>query len=213
MSMLPDESVRASEALASPVLLAAVVKRAQSGDHRSFEILHLGFGRLVLSLLRRLVRDEETAADLHQDTFVSAWVHLSELKDVSTFKAWLCRIATNLAIDHIRRKEKLNFLPLPQNEAQEYEMSGLSSDVSLENIVSDRELFERALALLPRRSRICILLSDHCGYSPREIAERLGVTEKCVSAYLSRGRKQFRQVYRLLAGTGPSVKKKGEATL
>jgi RNA polymerase sigma-70 factor, ECF subfamily len=213
MSTLSDDSSRVPEMLASPVLLAAIVNRAKSGHHRSFEILHMGFGRLVLSLLRRLTRDEDTAADLCQDTFVSAWVHLSELHDASTFKAWLCRIATNLALDHIRRKEKLNFLPLPQDEVQEYSMSEFLSVASPEKLVGDIELIELTLAQLPRRSRICIILSDHCGYSLREIAEQLSITEKCVSAYLSRGRKQFCQVYRLLKGAEPSVKKKGGATL
>lgn len=212
MSLLSDDNLYISEITRSPTLLAAIVRKAKSGDHHSFEVLHRCFGRLVLSRLRQFELTEEVAEDLHQETFIRAWTRLPELKDDVQISSWLCQIAARLAIDFIRRKQKLSFLPLPVDEAQEYELSEYISTTSPEEQVINAELIELALAQISRASRICIILYAEYGFSQAEIAEMLGITGKGVSAHISRGRKQFRKVYPLLAeGNIPTIEKKGGA--
>ncbi|MEO8973988.1 MAG: sigma factor-like helix-turn-helix DNA-binding protein, partial [Ktedonobacteraceae bacterium] len=65
-----------------------------------------------------------------------------------------------------------------------------------EERTGEMECVERALVQLAPQCRVCLLLQLVAGFSQREIAEALGISEKSVGAYVSRGREQFRRAYR-----------------
>ena len=83
-----------------------LIQRAQKGDHDAFAVLVSEHQRYVYNLALRLLKNEEEALDLVQETFVRAWTALPNFRGQSQFRTWLYRIVTNLCynrLPHLRR--------------------------------------------------------------------------------------------------------------
>jgi len=79
----------------------ALIQRAQKGDHDAFAALVEEHQRYVYNLALRVVKDENEALDLTQETFVRAWTALPNFKGQSQFRTWLYRIVTNLCYNRL----------------------------------------------------------------------------------------------------------------
>ena len=79
----------------------ALIQRAQKGSHEAFAALVEEHQRYVYNLALRVVRDENEALDLAQETFVRAWTALPNFKGQSQFRTWLYRIVTNLCYNRL----------------------------------------------------------------------------------------------------------------
>jgi RNA polymerase sigma-70 factor (ECF subfamily) len=79
----------------------ALIQRAQKGDHDAFAALVDEHQRYVYNLALRVVKDEEEALDLAQETFVRAWTALPNFRGQSQFRTWLYRIVTNLCYNRL----------------------------------------------------------------------------------------------------------------
>jgi len=79
----------------------ALIQRAQKGDHDAFAALVNEHRRYVYNLAFRVVRDENEALDLTQETFVRAWTALPNFRGQSQFRTWLYRITTNLCYNRL----------------------------------------------------------------------------------------------------------------
>jgi RNA polymerase sigma-70 factor, ECF subfamily len=182
----------------SPTELEALVARARSGDRTAFAALFLQYNARICTYLARLVGDNDIGRDLAQDTFVAVWRALPEVRDTTRFVPWLYRIATNTARSHLRHERIVHWLPWgsssPSATIPLLTMSGP------EQHAGESELVILALSQLAPQQRACLLLQVEAGFSQREIAGLLDISEKTVSAYVSRGREQFRRVYRQLEG-------------
>jgi len=184
---------------ANSTALARVVACAQAGDHAAFETLYWHYNRPIWNRLMYLVGNREAAEELHQETFIRAWINLPKMKGDLQFGAWLYRIAANTAIDYLRHAQKFEFFPLPEDESEGYSTTEHMSIKGPEEYLCEKDHFERALAQVSRKFRICLLLQDQWGFSQREIAKLLGITISCVGSYICRGREQFRKAHRNLA--------------
>lgn len=78
-----------------------LIRRAQAGDHDAFAALVSEHQRYVYNLALRLLKNEEEALDLAQETFVRAWTALPNFRGHSRFRTWLYRIATNLCYNRL----------------------------------------------------------------------------------------------------------------
>lgn len=137
--------------------------------------------------LRKLTGDPEVASELMQETFVRA-IRSGGESDLRSARAWLFRIAGNLARDHHRRRRLLRFVPF----------TGREPDPA--RIDPDADLVHRALRQLPGTLATTLLLHYDAGFSRKEIAGMDGVTEDAVKARLARGRDAFAQAYERLGG-------------
>lgn len=145
--------------------------------------------RSILNYLWRMVGDEQTAYDLSQEVFVRAWKHYEKLTGYDNPRAWLFRVATNLALTHLAgRKKNLTSVELlsPDQEPS-------SSDPAWR--VAQRDLVRVALDALPPRRRAALTLREVYGLSCAEIASMFGTTESAVRMTISRAREQFRTLY------------------
>lgn len=176
-------------------LFAETLQRARTGDQAAFEVLYLRYKIPIWRCLIHFIGHRDVVSDLFQETFLRAWNTLPHTKKELQFEPWLKRIAANLAIDYLRREQKLLFSPLPEDELEELTHVVLSKSVNFEERVGELECLQLALAQLSPRSRTCVLLQDLWGFSQREIAQLLIISEKSVSAYISRGREQLRLIY------------------
>ena len=141
----------------------------------------------IHTYLSRMVRDPELAADLTQDTFVRAYRSLDTLEDPEKARPWLFRIAHHLALDELRRRRIVRFLP----------WSGESRGAapSAEHIAMEARLsstLERALARIPERQRAALLLSELNDLTGQELATALGVSHVAARALLTRARESLR---------------------
>jgi RNA polymerase sigma factor (sigma-70 family) len=183
----------------SATMLMEMVARACTKDRRAFEILYEYYEGPLGKRIAYLIGDKDTAYELYQETFIRFWIHLPMQPPLS-FEAWLYRIARNIALDHLRHKHKLEFLPLATeidvNETGTLPYSEFLSATGHEENVCEMACVKQALSEMSPRYRICVLLQDLWGYSQGEIAQSLGISESAVSSNVSRGHKQLRTAYR-----------------
>jgi RNA polymerase sigma-70 factor (ECF subfamily) len=145
--------------------------------------------REVYAYLCRLVHDPQWAEDLAQETFVRALKARRQLAQVENHRAWLYRIATNLALNALKRRRR--FAWLPWRTADDLR----ASKGDLAEALSQRHTLEGALAALPPELRAPLLLYAHYGLSVAEVAQVLNLSPGAVKTRLYRARIRFRQAY------------------
>jgi RNA polymerase sigma-70 factor (ECF subfamily) len=181
-----------------------LVQRAQGGDLEAFEALTCRHERRVYSLAKRMLRHEQDAEDVTQQTFLSALQHLNGFRGEAAFSTWLLRIAAHAALKIIRKRKGLEMVSL--DEATE---PGDGSDAiphpefiadwreSPEELVEKHEmrrLLDEALDRLDEKHRMVFLLRDVEGFSVRETSEALGLSEANTKVRLLRARLQLREL-------------------
>ena len=142
----------------------------------------------IHSYLSRMLRDHELAADLTQETFVKAFRAFDSLADPTRARAWLYQIAGRTALDELRRRRVIRFVPWNGESRATVESA---EDEALQGRFTSE--LERALAVVPARQRMAVLLSEVEGLSGKELAEALGITHIAARALLARGRESLRQ--------------------
>ena len=98
---------------------ADLVRHSLAGSAEASETLVRRFERPVYNLIVRMVRNEATAEDLTQDTFLKMFRALPTYKQDLRFSSWLLRIAHNTAIDHLRQRRLLTVGPTEDDEGEE----------------------------------------------------------------------------------------------
>lgn len=135
--------------------------------------------------LRRFTQDTDSAAELVQEAFVRA-MRAENVPPGNGVTPWLYRIATNIALDHLRRRRRFSFIPLRETDS-------LASD---DSHLDTRDQVRRALQRIPPDQAIVLVLRLHEGFPRQVIAELLGVSEAAVKSRLARGRLSFAEAYR-----------------
>jgi RNA polymerase sigma-70 factor, ECF subfamily len=142
----------------------------------------------IYAYLLRMMRDPEVAADMTQDTFIKAYKNYATLEKPENARAWLYQIAHRVALDEIRRRKIVRFLPWT-GEAR-------GSAPSAEHLVMDARLsgdLQRALERIPERQRAALLLAELHDLTGLELAAALGVSHVAARALLTRARESLRQ--------------------
>ena len=190
-SSLPSPS-----ALPPPVPVDDILARAQAGDHHAFAHLYSLHKRRIYSLCLRMVGNVAEAEDLTQEAFLQLHRKISTFRGDSAFITWLHRMAINVVLMHLRKKE----LPLISlDEAMEptvEEGPGRSfgaPDLSLAGSI-DRMALERAIANLPAGYRLVFILHDIEGYEHNEIASMLECSIGNSKSQLHKARLKLREV-------------------
>jgi RNA polymerase sigma factor (sigma-70 family) len=146
--------------------------------------------------LRRLVRDDDVAADLLQDSFLRAHGALSRLRPCSNERAWLYRIATNAALNHLRARAR-EAAALKRHALEYRTPPAWLADDSPGGAHTEPDPRHTAVwarvARLPDRQRIALMLrvSDACDYD--EIARRMGGTAAGARANVHQALKRLRK--------------------
>jgi RNA polymerase sigma factor (sigma-70 family) len=142
----------------------------------------------IYGYLARMVRDDELAADLTQETFVKAYRAFDTLADPTRARAWLYQIAGRTALDELRRRRIVRFVP--------WSGESRGSAASAEELALHGRLsgdLERALSRIPDRQRQALLLAEIHELTGLELAKALGVSHVAARALLSRARESLRQ--------------------
>lgn len=181
---------------------ADVVVLAQQGREAAYRELIRRYERPVFSIVYRMVRDRELAEDLAQDTFIKVLNHIDRYRPEFKFSSWLFKIANNVAIDHLRRRQldtvSLDGAPNAATpdavDATRLEIAD-QQESALDEIAS-RELggeIEEAISRLRPEYRSCIMLRHVEDRSYEEIAATLDLPLGTVKTYIHRARHELRR--------------------
>jgi RNA polymerase sigma-70 factor (ECF subfamily) len=179
-----------------------VVLEARAGRQAAYRELVRRYERPIFSLIYRMVRNREQAEDLSQETFVKALNAIESYRPEYKFSSWIFKIANNVSIDHLRRRE-LDTLSLdgsphaltPEAIQASALQLGDRQETALEELEA-KELggeIERAIADLRPEYRSCILLRHVEGRPYEEIATMLDLPLGTVKTYIHRARSELRQ--------------------
>ena len=171
-----------------------LIQRAQKGDHEAFAALVTEHQRYIFNLALRVLKNEEEALDLAQETFVRAWTALPNFRGQSQFRTWLYRIVTNLCYNRLPSlRRSLNELgddviaELPETDtAFEDTARGLESREL-------RSYLHQAMDRLDENYRLLISLRYQSELSYEEIATMLNLPLGTVKTGLFRAKEQLRR--------------------
>lgn len=160
-------------------------ERAQTGDQAAYAELVRRYQTRLYRFVLRMVGSPDEALDLAQDAFVRAWQALPEWRPDAKFHTWLFRIASNAALDALRRRKIVEFVPLEETfEAA----SGEPGPARRLEIAQALRGLEAALRSLPAEQREILLLREVEDLSYEEIGAVLGIAEGTVKSRLARAR-------------------------
>jgi RNA polymerase sigma-70 factor, ECF subfamily len=180
----------------------ALLNRAQAGDISAFEELVGRHQDRVYGLALRMTRSEPDAAEIAQDTFLSAYQHLREFRGEAAFGSWVHRIAANNALMRLRHQRVRDLVVEEPAEPEFTDRGSLAeypeADWSrrADDKLLDDELgqaIQQATDGLAEGYREVFLLKDLEGMSYEEISEMLGISVPAVKSRLHRARLALRQ--------------------
>jgi len=187
---------------------ARLVESARDGDDQAFAVLVARYERKLIRVLTRLVRDEELARDLAQETFWKVYCRLDRFDTSRRFGPWLFRVGVNLGLDFLRRHE-----PPPTASLSSFWFGNRAGadggDRSLDLLDPDPRLHAElaqevqfVLEKVPASYRAILVLRDLEGFSSAEVAAIVDRREATVRWRLAKARDMFRELWerRQLAG-------------
>jgi len=186
--------------------LAACATRAQGGDRLAFRELVQGSHAALFRLALYLTGDGDEAQDITQETYLRAWTHLDQLRDPALVQAWLARIVRNVAEDRRRwwrrrRAVRLDAGLLPELEEVAARAAPSMSPSDLLLAAEQASGLRDAVARLPDKLRVVLLLRDLEGASYEQIATLLELPLGTVESRLHRARQALT---RRLARSAPA---------
>jgi RNA polymerase sigma-70 factor (ECF subfamily) len=159
-----------------------LVARATRGDRRALEVLLDRHADRIHAVCRRIVANPEDALDATQEAMIAIARGISRFDGRAAFSTWCYRIATNAAVDELRRTRRR---PVPARpDAPEPTSGGSGPD----DVVAARIDVDAALQHVPEEFRVAVVLRDLCDLDYAEIAEVLGIPAGTVRSRISRGR-------------------------
>lgn len=179
-----------------PPLSAGRASSSAHDDARSeparlpeFERFFLEHEARVSGFLWRMTGDRQAACDLSQETFLRAWQRFEQISAYERPDAWLIRVATNFALQHLRRGRAPVGAAVPLDEAFDPGVSDPGQRFP------QRDLVRETLLGLPPRDRALLVLREVYGLSGEETATALGMTPNAAKVALFRARERFRAAY------------------
>jgi RNA polymerase sigma-70 factor (ECF subfamily) len=177
---------------------AGLVARVRAGEVETFEELVRRHHRRIYHMLVGMLGDPDESRDAVQETFLKAFEHLGEFQGRSRFATWLARIAHNMGIERLRRREILESLDDGPGEGEERFAPRLvqawQEDPEQLYVGAEiRALVEREVMKLPTKYRVVIILRDIEQLSSEEAAAALGLSIPGLKARLLRGRLMLRE--------------------
>ena len=183
-----------------------LVERARGGDQAACAALYEQINPALYRTVRAMIRDEDLAWDVLQNSWLRAFRSLDQLEANEAFLPWLRRIAVNEAVRQVARRQPASFTELGDG-ADEAGLELPDPDPTVQpELALDRKetsrLVRKILAELPEQQQLVVGMRYYEDMSVREIAEALGVASGTVKAQLFQGRKKVEAKVRALERQG-----------
>lgn len=178
-----------------------------AGDRKAFDVLIRRYQRQAVAVSYRLLGNSHDALEVTQDALIKAFTSLETLHQPQAFGGWLMRIVSNLSLNYRRSRKTRNAVPLmevlaPQNAEQSAAHGGGSEWMSSPTNDPARRLqgkelgekLKQALAQLPEKQRLAIVMFTIDEMPQKQIAEALDCSVEAIKWHVFQGRKRLREI-------------------
>ncbi len=170
-----------------------LIQASLQGSPKAFGVLVGRYQSLVCAITYSATSSVEKSEELAQEVFLRAWRSLSQLQDLSKFRAWLCSIARSTVQNWFRDRQRDvvgRAVPLDAVADKPSEESGPEEAAMIQE---QRAVVSQALSEIPESLREPLILFYREQKSIQEVAQQFGLTENTARQRISRGRKLLRQ--------------------
>ena len=181
----------------------SLIEATKNGDEDAFAIIISRYRSPITNYLYRFLNDYEEAVDLAQETFVRVYFAIDRYHTDYAFSTYIYRIATNLAISEIRKRKRRTILSLTglfQSDAEDNTEFQPTDDKALpdKDLIDDEQarVIARAIATLPPKYRVPVILRDIEGMTYEEIASILELGLGTTKSRISRARALLKEKLR-----------------
>jgi RNA polymerase sigma-70 factor (ECF subfamily) len=184
-----------------------LVGQVLTGKRESFDVLIARYQRQAVAVSYRLLGNTQDALEVTQDAFLKAFTSLASLQKPEAFGGWLMRIVSNLSLNYRRGRKTRSQLPLGDllgaSNAEQSETSTaggsewMARDDDPVHALESREMGQRlqqALAELPEKQRLAIVMFTIEEMPQKEVAEALGCSVEAVKWHVFQGRKKLKEL-------------------
>jgi len=183
-----------------------LVEQVQRGRREAFDVLIRRYQRQAVAVSYRLLGNSHDALEVTQDAFLKAYSSLSTLQKPEAFGGWLMRIVSNLSLNYRRSRRTRSQLPLDDllgpGDPQATEAAGGSSDWMAQSgdpvhKLESQEMGKRlqeALAQLPEKQRLAIVMFTIEEMPQKQVAEALKCSVEAVKWHVFQGRKRLKEL-------------------
>lgn len=161
------------------------VALSQKGDQKAFAELVRRYQGRVFRFILRMTNSRDEALELTQETFLKVFQNIAEWQPTALFRTWLFRIATNSALDTLRRRKVVEYVPI--EEDMDFADHRVNIEAQLQTIEEYR-ILDWALTQLGHEHREVLLLREIEDMSYADIADTLGIAEGTVKSRIARAR-------------------------
>lgn len=201
MELVTAESIGfGGRAETPPLSEAALIRAAQNHDQDAFEELVRLYDRAVLRVTMNMLRSPEDARDAYQEAFIKVFRRLDSFRFDCSFHTWLYRIATNVCLDHLRRK-KVRKEHSVDDRDDERGLNPLQAapdrrpEADPDRSLTGSELngrIQEALEELSPKERVVFELRHYEGHRLRAIGDMVGISEEAAKNCLFRATRKLR---------------------
>jgi len=179
---------------------AEVMLRAGTDDNAAYEYLVTKYHRPMIAFMYRMCHNQALAEELAQEVFLRVYRARESYSAEAKFTTWMYRIATNLALNHLR-DTKTERIEVSVSLDEPDETTGRTPDVASHGLTAEEDLLrrERLAAIrkeveaLPERQRMAVLMHKYQGMDYKEIAKVLKLSESATKSLLFRAYETLRE--------------------
>lgn len=189
-----------------------IVEQARSGDQDALTALYKKTQGRIFSSIKHMIRDEDAASDILQDSYIKAFTGLEKLEGNAKFFPWLRQIAINTAKDWMKKKKPLLFTELENETGQmlpaEDRFLEERSEFIPESLIERNEttrLIREIIDTLPENQRVVIAMFYYEELSVKQIAALTESSESAVKSRLMYGRQKIELKVRDLEKSGTKL--------
>jgi RNA polymerase sigma-70 factor, ECF subfamily len=171
-----------------------LMARIRTRDESAFEELFLHFGNRIYRTALRILKEEQSAEDALQETFMNVYRASNRFRGESKVGTWINRITVNVCLEMLRRNKKYS-QRAETDISEQIDMPDMHRADPFQQL-HQREVatkVQRALQSLSRKHRLVVRMHDLEGHTIKEIANRLGVAEGTVKSRLFYGREELKK--------------------
>ncbi|MGE0439747.1 MAG: RNA polymerase sigma factor [Gemmatimonadales bacterium] len=172
---------------------SGLARAAQKGDADAYGRLVMTYAPVARRVAYGVLGNWDEADDVVQDASLAGWQAIERFDPARSFRPWFLRIVQNAALDQLRRRKVRDGDTLDESLPSRQAGPDLVADRSML-----RERIDEAMALLPERQRVAVMLFDGEGYSHADIATVLQVPEGTVRSYVFHARRALRKALSVL---------------
>lgn len=167
------------------MVLKELINECRNNNRKAQKELYDRFSSNLFASCLKYAPNYEEAQDILQDTFITIFKKIDQFKDEGSFEGWCRRIAVNTALQHYRKKKVFNLVNEDQIKDEEVEEE--TDDIDLKNLLA-------MVQQLPDRYRMVFSMYVLDGYSHKEIARSMNITEGTSKSNLARARLHLKEM-------------------